>query len=352
MPKKVKIGMVGTGSVSDFHIQGYQAADNIELVAVCDINADRAKDFAQRYGIPHSFSALESMLSIPELEAVDVSLPNYLHAEAAIASLRAGKHVFCEKPMASDLSSAEKMVAAASEAGKLLMIAFVRRFEDTARIAKDFIDAGDLGDIYYSKVTWLRRCGNPSGWFTDKAYSGGGPLIDLGVHIIDLAWYLAGKPKPISVYGATFNRLGARQDIKMVDRYTSADPMHQSNIEDHAVALVRFANGSVLSVDTSFSLHIKEDTVRVELFGTKSGASLDPTFELFTDRNGYLANLIPQVDSEKDKTRTTFARELSHFADCVRGESDCICPAADGLAIMRIIDAIYRSAATGAEVRL
>jgi predicted dehydrogenase len=352
MPNKVKIGMVGTGSVSDFHIQGYQAANNIELVAVCDINAKRARDFAEKYGIPRWFSSLESMLALPEIEAVDVSLPNYLHADAAIASLKAGKHVFCEKPMASDLSSAEKMVAAARETGKLLMIAFVRRFEDTARIAKDFIDAGDLGDIYYSKVTWLRRCGNPSGWFTDRAYSGGGPLIDLGVHIIDLAWYLTGKPKPISVYGATFDRLGPRQDIKAVDRYTSADPMHQSNIEDHAVALVRFANGSVLSVDTSFSLHIKEDTVRVELFGTKSGVSLDPTFELFSDHNGYLANLIPQVEYEKDKIRTTFARELSHFADCVQGKSECLCPAEDGLEIMRIIDAIYRSAASGSEVKL
>ena len=173
------------------------------------------------------------------------------------------------------------------------MIGFVRRFGNDCSIAKEFIDAGNFGEIYYGKATYLRRAGAPGGWFGDSSCSGGGPLIDLGVHVIDLTRYLAGNPKPVSVYGATFKSwatavISNRAEV-MLFRGKEEKPVF--DVEDLASALIRFDNGFVLSVEASFSLNIKEDCGTIELFGTKAGAVLNPELEIFTEQNGYLTNV-------------------------------------------------------------
>ena len=149
---------------------------------------------AAKYG-GRAYDTAEELLADPAIDAVSVCAANYAHAELTIKALRAGKHVLCEKPMALNAEEARQMKEAADRNGKLLMIGFVRRYGNDCKIMEDFVNSGYFGDIYYSKATYLRRNGNPGGWFGDKSRSGGGPLIDLGVHVIDLTRYLMGKPR-------------------------------------------------------------------------------------------------------------------------------------------------------------
>ena len=247
----------------------------------------------------------------------------------------------------------QAMLAAAEKSGKLLMIGFVRRYGNDCKILKDFIDNGYMGDIYYTKATYLRRNGCPGGWFGDKSRSGGGPLIDLGVHVIDLTRYLAGCPKPVSVFGATFNKLGNRPGVKKdPGSYRASDANDDIfNVEDFASAMVRYDNGMVLSIEAAFSLNLKSDTGTIELFGTKAGAKLSPELEIFTNMNGYMTNVqltMPTALSFEG----LFENEINHYIDCVKNGTECVSPAKDGVMLMKILDAIYESGRTGHEVMI
>ncbi len=350
--EKLKIGIIGAGSISGSHLGAYAINPNCEIYALCDINEERLKEKGEKYGVTRLFTDKDEMLAAcPELDAVSVCTWNCAHAECTIAALKAGKHVLCEKPMAMNTAEAEEMKKAAEESGKLLMIGFVRRYGNDAEILRDFIDAGDFGDIYYGKATYLRRAGAPGGWFDDKKRSGGGPLIDIGVHVIDLIRYLSGNHKPVSVYGTTFQKLGDRMNIKHRGGYFSADstPNDVFDVEDLATALIRFENGFVLSIEASFSLNIQEDVMNIELFGTKAGAILDPQIKIFTEQNGYLTNVTFAADTALS-FNGLFENEINHFVDCVLAGKPTRSPAQDGVEIMKILDAIYESARTGHEV--
>ncbi len=352
---KIKIGIIGIGSISDCHINAFLKNSEVELYALCDVNKERAMKAAEKYNIPFErvFSDMSDMLKLGEVDAVSVCTWNSAHAACTIAALNAGKHVLCEKPMAINAEEAEEMRLASEKSGKLLMIGFVRRFGNDCMILKDFIDAGFLGDIYYSKATYLRRNGNPGGWFGDKSRSGGGPLIDLGVHVIDLTRYLMGNPKPVSVYGATFQKLLNRKNLKTGMEYSSAEKSQDDicDVEDLAAAMVRFDNGAVLNIEASFSLNIKKDCGSIELFGTKSGAKLDPELEIYSELNDYMVN-IGLANETALSFEGLFENEINHFVSCIKDGTRCISTAQDGIDIMRILDAIYESAKTGHEVIL
>jgi len=231
------------------------------------------------------------------------------------------------------------------------MIGFVRRFGNDCDILKDFIDADRFGEIYYAKVTYLRRNGNPGGWFGEKARSGGGPLIDLGVHVIDLVRYLLGNPKPVSVYGVTYDKLKNRPGIKGTVDYKSetdaAKPVF--DVEDMASALIRFDNGTTLAVEASFSLNIPHDVGKIELYGSKAGAAIDPELKIYTQQNGYLTN-VTMHQSTALSFDGLFENEISHFVKCITDGIPCRNPGEDGVEMMKILDAVYLSASTGHEV--
>ncbi len=348
---KIRIGVIGTGNIAREHLNAYKKNPYVEIYALCDLNAELLAKRAQEFGVERTFTNCEDMLRLPEIDAVSVCTWNAAHAPCAIAALNAGKHVLCEKPMAMNSEEARAMKEAADRNGKLLMIGFVRRFGNDCEILQDLIDHGEFGEIYYAKATYLRRNGNPGGWFGEKARSGGGPLIDLGVHVIDLARYLLGKPKPVSVYGATFRKLGNRPHVKGGKAYISAraNDTNVCDVEDLATALIRFDNGAVISVEASFSLNIKQDVGSIELFGTKAGAKIDPELEMYAETNGYMTN-VTLTNPTALNFDGLFAREIDHFVDCVRLGLPCRSPAEDGVTLMNILDAIYESAKTGHEV--
>lgn len=351
---KIKVAVVGVGSISNLHIRAYLADPNAELYAFCDINEKRLQRMGEKYGVTRLYTDEAEMLrDLPEIEAVSVCTWNSAHAPCAIMALEAGKHVLCEKPMAMNVEEALAMQEAAERNGRVLMIGFVRRFGRDCDAASELIEAGRLGEIYYAKALNLRRNGAPGGWFGDKSRSGGGPLIDLGVHSIDLVRYLLGKPRAVSVYGSTFSKLGNRSHIKSSKAYVSAGSAKNDifDCEDLATAMIRFEDGSVLSVEMSFSLNLSTPTNYIQLFGTDAGVKLAEQVELSGEMDGYLTNITLEGKTAFALDEA-FNREISHFLACAAGEAVCRNPAEDGVELMKILTAIYRSAECGHEVIL
>ncbi len=348
---KLRVGIIGVGNISGLHIEAYLKNPDVELCAFCDIDDKQLSKMGEKYGITNLYNNKEEMLEKEQLDAVSVCTWNSEHAPCTIAALRAGVNVICEKPMATSAKDAEEMMRAAKESGKLLMIGFVRRFGNDAKICLDFINDGSLGELYYAKANCLRRNGNPEGWFGDKSRSGGGPLIDLGVHVIDLVRYLSGRPKPVSIYGVTYQKLFNRTGVIGKPKYVSASATGHDicDVEDMASALIRFDNGMTLAVEVSFVLNLKTPTYSVELFGTKAGAKLDPALEIIGQHQNYLTNVSFEADTTLD-INASFVREINHFVDCVNGKAECLAPAEDGVEMMKILDAVYESARTGHEV--
>lgn len=348
----VKIGVIGTGSISEYHLQAYQANPHAELVAVCDLNEQRAKQYAERFGATKVYTNVEQLLQDEEIDAVSICTWNATHAEFSIAALRAGKHVLVEKPLSRTVEEALQIEQAVAESGKLLQVGFVRRYDANLQMLKKFVDAGELGEIYYAKATLLRRLGNPGGWFADIERSGGGPLIDLGVHVIDVCWYLMGRPQVVSVSGNTYHKLGNRSNIQNLDFYKAADYDPSKNtVEDLANAMIRFANGASLIVDVSFTLHAAQDDLAVKLYGEKGGLELEPEIKLVTEKHDTILNIMPQTNHRSFDFVGAFRHEINHFIDCVRNGEQPLSPVQDGVEIMKILRAIYESAQTGKEIR-
>ena len=351
--KKLRVGVIGTGGIAEYHLEAFRNNPAVEITALCDRNSARTVQKANEIGIKEVFDDYRIMLKSENVDAVSITTWNNTHAPIAIAVLNAGKHVLCEKPPALNASEAIEMEEAAKLNGKLLMFGFVRRFAQNTQVLREFIGRGQLGEIYYAKTGFLRRCGSPGGWFANKEISGGGPLIDLGVHIIDLAIYLMGKPRPISVFGNTNGKLGNRANIKGVSWYKAADYESDKNeVEDFANAVVRFDNGASLYIETSWAMNIKSDMLYMDLFGDRGGAKLEPEFEIYGEQDGYMTNIKPVLDSYSFDFKKAFAAEIDHFVDCIMNGTECICPAEDGVAIMKVLDAIYESAKTGNAVKV
>ena len=347
----LRIGVIGTGNIAETHLQAYKKNPDAEIYALCDLDEPLLKKRGEQFGVQRLFTNYADLLKLPEIDAVSVCTWNSQHAPVTIAALEAGKHVLCEKPMATSAAEAEMMLKTARKSGKLLMIGFVRRFGNDCDVLKEFIDRGDLGEIYYVKASYLRRHGNPGGWFGDKTRSGGGPLIDLGVHVIDLTRYLMGNPDPVSVYGATFRKLLDRKNLKTRPGYLSAGATDHDvcDVEDLASAMIRYDNGAVVTVEASFSLNLQKPTGSIELFGTKAGARLDPSLELYSEWNGHMTNISLETPTALSFSGL-FENEINHFVRCVSEGIPCRNPAEDGVTLMRILDAVYESARTGHEV--
>jgi predicted dehydrogenase len=348
---KVKIGIIGVGNISESHIAGYKKDPNAELYAFCDINEERLKMKGERHGVTRLYTSAEEMCNaLPELDAVSVCVWNCNHYECTMAALRAGKHVLCEKPLAMNEAQAVEMCEFAKSQGKLLMVGFVRRFMAETEELKRLTDEGYFGDMYYTKATYLRLNGNPGGWFCDKKRSGGGPVIDLGVHVIDEARYLMGNPQPVSVYATVQKRLDRSVHCGGVE-YVASDSGAINDVEDFAQATIRFDNGGVMMLETSYALNSPDPVCRIELYGTKAGCITDP-LRILEDNGKELRTIDKYKELPANTFDGMFEKEICHFVQCVATGCECRNPADDGVVVMRILDAIYESGRTGHEVVL
>lgn len=351
--KPIRTAVIGTGSISDFHLKSYARHPDAELVAVCDLNAERARQKADQFGAAKSYSDYKELLADPDIDAVSVCTWNNTHAEISIAALRAGKHVLVEKPLCTTVEEALRIQEAVEETGKQLMIGYVRRYDPNARLLKEFVDKGEFGDLYYAKASSIRRHGNPGGWFADRSRSGGGPLIDIGVHMIDLCWYMMGRPKAVTVSGNTYRKLGNRANIRNLSHYKAADwDPNVNTVEDLASAMIRFENGASLQVDVSFALHAQKDEASIKLYGDKGGFEIDPEIVIVTEKHDTILNVTPQTDHRGFHFEAAFQSEIDHFIECVREGRKPISPVEDGVEMMKILNAVYESAERREEIRL
>lgn len=347
------VGVIGAGSIAQSHLQAYANNPDVELVAICDINLERARSVADAFGIDRAYGSVEELLADDAVDGVSICTWNNSHAQWAIAAIQAGKHVLVEKPIARTYAEALELQQVADAHDRVVQVGFVRRHSPNAQVLKSFIDAGDLGDLYYGKASLIRRAGNPGGWFADKEISGGGPLLDIGIHVLDLCWYLMGSPRATTVSGNTYEVLGNRSQITTMPRYLVSDLDASTNsVEDLASAMVRFENGASLLLDCSYSLHATKDSIDVSVHGDKGGADLEPSLQIATEQHGSVVNMTPQISSGTLEFGKAFGNEISNFVDASLGRAPSVAPAWHGVEIMKIIDAIYRSAADGAEVQL
>lgn len=332
---KVRAAVIGLGWPGIQHLKGYIADPRSEVVAVCDLDKRHAKKVASEYKIQRVYTDHLKMLDNSDIDAVSVCLPNFLHAPISIDALSAGKHVLCEKPPARSAQEAKAMADTASENGKTLMYALVQRFDGSTQRLKRLVRRGELGEIYFGKAGYVRRRGVPvgkEGWFVDKERSGGGALIDIGVHALDCVWWLMNSPRPVEVMGTSYSHFGhlVPDDIKY-------------DVDDATFAQIRFENGATIILETTWALNLPGDNY-IKVSGTKAGASLSP-FTLYTEEDG------KELDKPLNAPSiNSFDEEVKHFVGCIVDEKEPISSAEQGIMLMQMLDGIYESAQKGRSV--
>ncbi|MBM7553541.1 putative dehydrogenase [Thalassobacillus pellis] len=347
MTEKLKVGIIGAGGIAKgVHIPNYmKCGDRVEIVAIADVIKEKADHYADEFSIAHSFGDYEEMLQTVELDAVSVCTPNKFHAEATIAALEAGCHVLCEKPPAITVAEAEDMAKTAEKTGKLLTYGLHYRYAPEVVTLKRFIDGGELGDVYASRVNAIRRRGIP-GWgvFTNKELQGGGPLIDIGVHMLDTGLYLMDFPEPETVLGSVYQKLGKRKGVGLMGSWD----YENFSIEDMARAMIQFKDGSSIMLETAFAANVeKHDVMNVSLMGDEGGADVFP-LKIFQEKHDTLIDTSPAYLPKKGNHELLIEEFVN---SCLTGKKPITTPD-QGVVLQKLITAIYQSAETGEAVKL
>jgi predicted dehydrogenase len=348
----LNIGMIGCGNIGKMHLTNTQRL-GLNLVGICDINPEVLANRKREFGVSAGYQDYKELIADKNVQAIVVGTPNRFHAEHAIAALNAGKHVLLEKPMAMNLAEADAIVAAQKKSGKVLMMGMVNRFRASTQSLKRFVEAGRCGEIYSGQTFWYRRRGIPGfgGWFTTKSESGGGGLIDIGVHMLDLALYLMGFPRPVSVSGMTYNKWPDLNGYTYTSMWGAPVPPGKKDVDDYALALIRFDNGATLNLNVSWAINMQNTGAEMglNLVGDKGGVALQgmDNPKIFTEEAGHLVDIVPQYGKNE-----AGLEEMKHFVECVKEGRTPMATGAQGRTVQMILDAIYKSAETGREVVL
>ncbi|MCP4645406.1 MAG: Gfo/Idh/MocA family oxidoreductase [bacterium] len=345
--KKLRVGLIGAGGIATAcHLPNWKELaeeGRVELVAVCDIIKERAHENAEKFG-GKPYLSYKKMLKENEFDIVDICTQNRLHCPMTVDALAAGNNVLVEKPMAMNTRECEKMIAAAKKAKTKLMVAQHMRFETEHEKLKAVIDRGELGEIYTGNAVYLRRRGIP-GWgkFHIKRESLGGPLIDIGVHVMDLCVWLMGCPKPVAASGKVYRKFGDRKDL--VNCWGTPYPPKEFDVEDHAIAMVRFEGGKTMNVEVSWAANIPEERHGVSVLGDKAGVGTNP-LGVFSYQDGTLTS--KKFDwMEKEEGHRM---EIRHFTECLEKNKPVRVQPVESLRIQKIIDAIYESSKKNREI--
>ena len=344
-----------------YHIEGFKAG-GAEIEAIADVAVEAAQKVADENGIANVYGDVAEMLAGADIDAVSIIVPNKFHAPLAIQALEAGKHVFCEKPPALNAAEVKDLIAAAEEAGKTLMFNFNNRARPESYAMMEEVKKGTVGTINSAQAKWIRRTGIPGfgGWFTNKALSGGGSLIDL-LHMIDLSLHFMGYPKPTHVIGQTFDTFITDKNFK--GPWGIPDNAEGVNdVEAAAHGCVTFETGQILSFQVSWAEMVKREEVSVNFQGTKAGGKVERLFgddgidetaidtcELYIQEDGESVNRTIEVEECEDMGRI---RSATNFVRTIDGSEEPLNTPDEALSLMQIIDACYESAKTGAPVSI
>jgi predicted dehydrogenase len=351
-----RVGVVGVGWAGQQHLAAYQALPNVEIVAIAGQEADMLASLGEQYGAPHLFESWEQLVELPELDAVSIAVPNFLHAPIAVAALKRGLHVLSEKPLARNGIEGRQMVDAARSAGRVLDVAFNHRLRGDIQTLGGIIQSGELGRPYYAKASWMRRRGIPKigSWFTNREMAGGGPLADIGVHVLDYALFLLGEPKVESVSAVTYAELGPRNIGGM--KWETAQAKGGFEVEDFASAFIRLEGGGTLVLETSWAaFRNPTDLIDFSVLGTEGGAELRAVgatkaqvgdLHVYRDVDGEIADYQPSAEPGR-----AHAAVVENFVRLLGSPQEW--PDNDGSQALRraeVIDACYLSAAEKREV--
>ena len=349
----IKLGIVGAGGIGRAHASAARKA-GIDIVGVADVDATAAQALAEAHSIPEVFANPRDLFACDLVDAVVIGVPNKFHKPLAVAALQAGKDVLLEKPMALNAGECRQINAAAAKSKRIVQIGFVQRYSAAAVTAKAFIDAGRLGKVYHIKANYYRRRGIPGlgGWFTTKALSGGGPLIDLGVHVIDLVMYLAGYPDPLRASGKVYANFGAPLRNYLHESMWAGPPRFGGtfDVEDSAHALIRLQGGISFEMNTTWAGNFPDDSVNdlIGLFGDKGGLTFrlgGDTVKLATEENGHNVDIAPKL-----RSTAPFEEQIKTFAHNVETRTAPHASGRCGQIVQAILDAIYKSSAQDREV--
>jgi predicted dehydrogenase len=343
------VAVVGAGAIGLDHIASFNLHPAAKVVALADVSPERAREAAGRFGITEVVGDYRVLLSRPDIDVVSIAVPNYLHASVALDALRAGKHVMLDKPMTTNARDAARLVAEASKRKVLLMIGQSMRFPPEVQTARQLVARGVLGDVYHAKTAWNRRAGIPriGSWFTQKKFAGGGCLYDIGVHALDRVLYLLGDFDAAAVSGQTYSMLGSRGLGNGTWGKGEIDPKKPFDVDDLAVALIKLRSGRTVLLETSWAAHqALPDLQFTQLFGTEAGLLLPPLQLFRKSKLGYSTEMVTPLPNLVNPNR------MVHFIDVLLGRAKAHVKPAESLAVQKILDAIYVSAATGREVRI
>ncbi len=356
MARKLKVGIIGTGGISNAHYNGYTKSQLGEIVALADVSKENLKKRAEQWGVPEDrcFTDYKKMLKLDDVQAVSICTPNKYHATQTTDALKAGKHVLCEKPMSMTVAEAKRMVKTADEQDLQLQIGLMHRYRPEAEFVRNLVDENVLGDVYYARCQAIRRRGVPSwGVFGRMEEQGGGGLIDIGVHQIDLTWWMMGCPAPVSVTGATYRTIGDKPG-----HFGSFGPWDHKTytVEDFASAYVRFENGATMSIECSFNVNLPHGRQGQDIVGTKGGAGLSP-LTVQIEQFGHLTDCTPtdiyMLDLEGKKCNwSSHEKEVADFCNNILRGKPVRVPACEAIVTQKIINGIYKSAQTGKPVNI
>jgi predicted dehydrogenase len=348
----IKVGMIGAGAIADDHCESINRYNGAVVAAVAELNPERRNALKKKYNIARTYEKWQDLVADPDLDAVAIALPNVLHAPVSLAALQAGKHVLLDKPFALSYAEARRVVEAARRKKKVLMLGMNQRYRQDAQMLKAIIDRGELGEIYHAKAFWYRRMGSPKfgTWFVNKKLAGGGCMLDLGVHFLDLTLHLIDNWEPVAVSGQVYGKFGHRGIGEGGWGKSDRNTRLKFDVEDFATALIKFRNQATVELNISWILHQEQgDRNNVELYGTQAGASLAP-LKLFrqTKRTGEYEVVVPQ----NVKIPHRYENRQFNWLDAILGKDKPLCTLEQSLVVQRILDAIYASSARGREIRL
>ncbi len=358
--RNLRAGVIGVGWAGEQHLIGYAAAGNVDIVALAGMEADRLESLGNAYGADLRYADWEQMIDEADIDVVSICTPTALHAPMAIAALNAGIHVLSEKPMAENAVTAQKMVDAAIANDKVLDVLFNHRRGGQVKALKKIVDSGLLGKIYYAKAGWLRRSGIPGlgSWFTKMKTAGGGPMMDIGVHMLDMAMHLLDEPSVSTVSATTYAEFGPRGiggATGLGSQKSGVGDSIEFEVEDLSTAFMRLDTGGTLLLESSWASWIPHDLIYINLYGSDGGATLElggspatyTKLDVWTEVSGFPAEIQPDIPPSGGHSEA-----LLDFLAKVRSDNHEAHRGHEGLARSLVVDACYASAAKQREVTL
>ena len=351
----VRVGFIGCGGIANGkHFPGMAQQEGVDMCAFCDLILERAEKAAKEYGTPDAkvYTDYHELLADPTIDAVHVLTPNVAHCEITVAALEAGKHVLCEKPMAATPADAKKMLEARDRTGKMLTIGYQYRHFPENQVAKKVVDSGALGDVYYAEATYLRRRGVPTwGVFTDKAKQGGGPLIDIGTHALDLTLWTMNNYKPKYCVGTTYHKLN--KDTDQGNAWGNWDP-EKFTVEDSAFGFIVMENGATISLDSSWALNtLDKKEACIRFCGTNAGGDMVNGAHINGIRQNRQYTFTPEFAAggaafyDGAEIGSPADKEAFQWIQAVRENRNATVLPEQAFTITRILEGIYKSAETG-----